>query len=174
MNRFDRELAMAQAHQCAVFRPRAGFQGIGHGRGLDAQRVITADDARRRQTSKEAAAIVFESTGVTVHRRSTHDAGAIVLSDHLQAQANPQDRHFSCEPLQRLVGCARIRRPAGARADDQAIGAQGCKRRQVQAFRAQEVNFRSERFEGLDEVPNERVAVVQYDEHRGILAIRAA
>ena len=132
------------------------------------QRVVARCDEWVRQTYKESAPIVMNGTGLTVHGDVIATNGhAVDITDRLVTKADTESRDAPLEMRKQRAADAGLLRRARAGRDHQVRGGKRLGARDIDGIIADDFDAqaRVDLTEALDEVPGERVIVVNQEEH---------
>src|SRR5207247_1099879 len=94
LHAFDRQVAVAQAHDLAVLRLGAHRQAAGQRLALHGERVVARRDELVRNLEINPVAVVPDARQLAMHHLpSAHHPAAERLPDRLVPEADPEDRH---------------------------------------------------------------------------------
>src|SRR5258708_21217476 len=120
---FDRQAAVAQAHDLAVLRLRGHEETGRQRRALDYQRVVTRGDKVIGNFYEYSVFIMMYSRGLAMHYLlRAHHFAADRLADRLVAKAHPQERRLSGKPFDQRQADTRFVGRAWPWRDDDARG----------------------------------------------------
>ncbi len=163
----DRQRLVLQTHDETVGSARGDAQRLGHGRGVDAQRVVSSGGERRVDSGEEAAAVVVDLVRLAVHRlrRPAHLA-SVDLRDALVAEAHAEHRHAGRgRGSDHVARDARVIGRSGTGRDDDAAWLQRERVLGSDRVVAPDLDLATERGEQLHKVVGERVVVVDHEDH---------
>src|SRR5947207_4665390 len=96
LHALDRKLAMAHAHDLAVFAGRGDLQAGRHRLALNNQRMIAGSGQRVGEAGEDAAVYVRDRRDIPIHDvLRANDAATERLSDRLVAQADAEYRYLA-------------------------------------------------------------------------------
>jgi hypothetical protein len=168
----DRMLAVHHRHDLAVVERARHDAKRGRQTGrIDHQRVIPRDLERRRHAFEDAAAVVLDPRRLAVHRLpGTNDVAAVGLADALMSEAHAEDRCTVTEAAHDVGGNARLVRGAGAGRDDDVARRHRGHVVDRQLVAAANHGLRAPLAHVAGEVVDERVAIVENQDHQRRLA----
>src|SRR5208282_1067301 len=166
LDAFDREIAVAEAHDHAVFRHGGDGQAARESAAFDHQRMIARGGERAGQAAKQGFAVVADLAGFSVHEaRGADHAPAKRLADALMTEADAEDGYLRGEAADQLHADARLARRAGAGGDHDALGAERRDFVERDAVVAAHQEFLPELAEDLSQVVGEGIVVVDEQDH---------
>ena len=126
------------------------------------ERVVAADLDLLGQSREHALPVVVDHARLPVEERSRRaDRAAEGLDDGLVTEADAERRHAGAERADELERDARVFRPSRARRDDEAVGCERLGLADRDRVVAEDVDLGAALLEEVDEVPRERVVVVE-------------
>ncbi len=154
-----------EAHEHPFRGPCVSDELCGQMFRVNGQGMIPAGREGIGQAIEEPAATVSDVPWLTVARPPAADFSAEGLCDRLEAEANPQDWHLSGESADGGDADPGIFGAAWAGGQDQGSGLPGADFLDCDLIAPDDANLTPEDFEGLGEVPDERVAIVEEEHH---------
>src|SRR6266496_6543033 len=119
LDAFDAKLAVAHAHDLAVFALGRDLETRRQAGAFDHQRMIARRRERAREALKDAVAAMRHPRELAVHDAAgSYDASTECLADRLMAEAHAEDRYLAREALDERHADARFRRRARPRRQD--------------------------------------------------------
>ena len=95
LHAFDGQVAVAQAHDRAVFQPGRDLKAVGQTLAVNDQGMIARALKRRWKVGKDTLAVVMHRTELAMHDLArAHDLATERLTDCLVAKAHPQQGRF--------------------------------------------------------------------------------
>src|SRR5690606_32534420 len=95
LNPFNRKMDVAKAHHHTVVRLSGNLQLRRNRLAVYHQRVIARGRKGARDVAEDAATVVLDTTGLSVHEgRRVRDARSIYFTDRLISQTHTQDRRI--------------------------------------------------------------------------------
>ena len=166
LHAFDREAAVAQAHDLAILGLGADLEAGGQRRALDDQRVIAGGDELIFDAGENPRAIMADARSLAVHHLlRAHHLAAERLADGLVAEAHAEDRNAPGQALDGLQRDPRLVRRARAGRQDQVGGRHGFDAFHRQFVIAHHAHFGTELAEVLHQVEGKRIVVVDHQNH---------
>ncbi len=164
----DRQGAVAHRHDDAVVGGGADLELVGHGGGVDGQRVVPGDGQRIGQAREAASAVMGDDARLAVAQlRSAGDGGAEGDGHGLQAEADAEDRQVGAGAPDDVDADAGVLGGAGAGREEDAVEALApVVPAEPRVVVAPDVDLCAELGQILDDVVDERVVVVD-DEDPG-------
>ena len=155
-------------HDLITLRASGDFKVRVNRGWVNHQRVVARGDEWVRQTNKESASIVMNGTGLAVHCDViTTNGHAVDITDRLVTKADTERRNAPLEMRKQRAADAGLLRRARAGRDHQVRGGKRLGTGDVDGIIADDFDAQCgiNLTEALDEVPGERVIVVNQEEH---------
>src|SRR5882672_1294776 len=166
LHALDIKLAMAHAHDLAVFGFRGHFQAARQAIAPNRKRVIPGRKERARDTAENTGPRMDDPGGLPVnHLARMPDCPPEGLADRLMPQAHSEYRHLAREIANCGQRYSRFARGAGSRGNDDALRAHRPDVRGSDLVVAGDLDLGSQFLQILHEVPGERIVVVDHEDH---------
>src|SRR6266513_2943074 len=166
LHAFDRQVAMAQAHDLAVLRLGAHRQAAGERLPLHGERVVARRNEFVRNLKINPAAVVSDVRQLAMHHLlCAHHPAAERLPDRLVPEADPEDRHAPGHAPDQLQGDPGLARRAGAGGDHEVRGRKPLDLPNRDFIVPQHPDLGSQLAQVLDQVVGERVVIVEHHDH---------
>ena len=163
LHALDPVRAVPDRHHLAVLRAGGDRQLVRHAHGRE--RVVAPCLDLLGQAREDPLAVVSDAARLAVQERlRLADLASEGLDDRLMAEADPEGRDGRPEPPDQLHRDARILRASGAGRDDEPVGCERLRLLHRDRVVAEDLDLGAELLEQMDEVPRERVVVVEHQD----------